>query len=153
MLKCCSFQPDSWLCMWYWLLCDHSPLAVHCQLFIISHSPLALYRLIVFVAILFLLLLQFIIAQLTVVLGAVYFQFIVVCWAVYHHFIHCHSTSKTFQEAFMELDTVLLIPHYLWVRMVCVSVCERERGRELSLIHIWRCRRNSACRSRWSPYH
>ena len=23
----------------------------------------------------------------------------------------------------------------------------------LSLIHIWRCRRNSACRSRWSPYH
>ena len=23
----------------------------------------------------------------------------------------------------------------------------------LSLIHIWRCRRNSACRSRWSPDH
>ena len=23
----------------------------------------------------------------------------------------------------------------------------------LSLIHIWRCRRASQCRSRWSPYH
>ena len=23
----------------------------------------------------------------------------------------------------------------------------------LSLIHIWRCRRNLPCRSRWSPYH
>ena len=23
----------------------------------------------------------------------------------------------------------------------------------LSLIHIWRCRRYSLCRSRWSPYH
>ena len=25
--------------------------------------------------------------------------------------------------------------------------------RYLSLIHIWRCRRYSLCRSRWSPYH
>ena len=27
------------------------------------------------------------------------------------------------------------------------------RERELSLIHIWRCRRDVLCRSRWSPYH
>ena len=26
-------------------------------------------------------------------------------------------------------------------------------GLYLSLIHIWRCRRYSLCRSRWSPYH
>ena len=26
-------------------------------------------------------------------------------------------------------------------------------GYILSLIHIWRCRRRFACRSRWSPYH
>ena len=26
-------------------------------------------------------------------------------------------------------------------------------GTPLSLIHIWRCRRYSLCRSRWSPYH
>ena len=30
---------------------------------------------------------------------------------------------------------------------VCVCVCV------LSLIHIWRCRRDPQCRSRWSPYH
>ena len=26
-------------------------------------------------------------------------------------------------------------------------------GIVLSLIHIWRCRRSTLCRSRWSPYH
>ena len=28
-----------------------------------------------------------------------------------------------------------------------------ETIEELSLIHIWRCRRSTLCRSRWSPYH
>ena len=28
-----------------------------------------------------------------------------------------------------------------------------HRALRLSLIHIWRCRRSYACRSRWSPYH
>ena len=31
-----------------------------------------------------------------------------------------------------------LVPHSLYM---------------LSLIHIWRCRRSTLCRSRWSPYH
>ena len=30
---------------------------------------------------------------------------------------------------------------------------ERHTGSVLSLIHIWRCRRSTLCRSRWSPYH
>ena len=29
----------------------------------------------------------------------------------------------------------------------------RKGVEALSLIHIWRCRRLDACRSRWSPYH
>ena len=28
-----------------------------------------------------------------------------------------------------------------------------QQDLDLSLIHIWRCRRYSLCRSRWSPYH
>ena len=39
-------------------------------------------------------------------------------------------------------------------------VCSREMTDStsctcitLSLIHIWRCRRSTLCRSRWSPYH
>ena len=30
---------------------------------------------------------------------------------------------------------------------------ETGPGEWLSLIHIWRCRRSTLCRSRWSPYH
>ena len=50
---------------------------------------------------------------------------------------------------------------YLFV-VPCGFKKRRKKGRclkrswaawDLSLIHIWRCRRNSACRSRWSPYH
>ena len=37
-----------------------------------------------------------------------------------------------------------------WLSGSIVSHC---RGRGLSLIHIWRCRRSTLCRSRWSPYH
>ena len=29
----------------------------------------------------------------------------------------------------------------------------RRANTNLSLIHIWRCRRRLRCRSRWSPYH
>ena len=31
--------------------------------------------------------------------------------------------------------------------------CIRCTSTYLSLIHIWRCRRSTLCRSRWSPYH
>ena len=30
---------------------------------------------------------------------------------------------------------------------------DEDRLVYLSLIHIWRCRRSTLCRSRWSPYH
>ena len=34
------------------------------------------------------------------------------------------------------------------------SICNLLRSALiLSLIHIWRCRRSTLCRSRWSPYH
>ena len=29
----------------------------------------------------------------------------------------------------------------------------KDDDKDLSLIHIWRCRRSTLCRSRWSPYH
>ena len=31
--------------------------------------------------------------------------------------------------------------------------CNARSSLRLSLIHIWRCRRSTLCRSRWSPYH
>ena len=35
----------------------------------------------------------------------------------------------------------------------CLSVMSVCPVLSLSLIHIWRCRRSTLCRSRWSPYH
>ena len=43
-----------------------------------------------------------------------------------------------------------MIFSYAWVK---VPHSVRYLCRNLSLIHIWRCRRYSLCRSRWSPYH
>ena len=34
-----------------------------------------------------------------------------------------------------------------------ISVFLTMSWKRLSLIHIWRCRRSTLCRSRWSPYH
>ena len=36
-------------------------------------------------------------------------------------------------------------------RAIQFEKSSKEEG--LSLIHIWRCRRSTLCRSRWSPYH
>ena len=36
---------------------------------------------------------------------------------------------------------------------VCSKNSWKLSGLYLSLIHIWRCRRSTLCRSRWSPYH
>ena len=33
------------------------------------------------------------------------------------------------------------------------NVVASRSATPLSLIHIWRCRRSTLCRSRWSPYH
>ena len=35
----------------------------------------------------------------------------------------------------------------------CLRKALRSSIVRLSLIHIWRCRRSTLCRSRWSPYH
>ena len=54
------------------------------------------------------------------------------------------------------VDTKSTLSH-LQRNWVCVRTRWHQivfRGRWfLSLIHIWRCRRSYACRSRWSPYH
>ena len=42
----------------------------------------------------------------------------------------------------------LLTCHALWH-----AAKSQHKCLYLSLIHIWRCRRASMCRSRWSPYH
>ena len=48
--------------------------------------------------------------------------------------------------------------HFILIRSLELLIRGNElviRGNvlKLSLIHIWRCRRSTLCRSRWSPYH
>ena len=42
----------------------------------------------------------------------------------------------------MDSPVPILMPEY-----------SQSMNSQLSLIHIWRCRRSTLCRSRWSPYH
>ena len=59
-----------------------------------------------------------------------------------------------------------LFPHFYHILrcsfcifcIMCSNLCLGSRKgirpvKNLSLIHIWRCRRIERCRSRWSPYH
>ena len=48
---------------------------------------------------------------------------------------------------FISIDKKIIIIYVLPARRLVRSELD------LSLIHIWRCRRSTLCRSRWSPYH
>ena len=60
-------------------------------------------------------------------------------------------------------ETAILHCSWWGTFQTCIVICERDWFAScfnaahllvnLSLIHIWRCRRIERCRSRWSPYH
>ena len=53
--------------------------------------------------------------------------------------------DNIFQDYYLKLNSWCPLSH---------STCRRlDDCLYLSLIHIWRCRRSTLCRSRWSPYH
>ena len=58
-------------------------------------------------------------------------------------------TSLSSEEFKTDLDRNNSIEENV-VRLAKLSF---DSGLDLSLIHIWRCRRLLTCRSRWSPYH
>ena len=51
------------------------------------------------------------------------------------------------------LSWPLLILRSQWVHAWPKITQLEQPSQMLSLIHIWRCRRSTLCRSRWSPYH
>ena len=50
----------------------------------------------------------------------------------------------------VSLSNNAIVPRARWAFQVSQGSVETLY---LSLIHIWRCRRSTLCRSRWSPYH
>ena len=61
------------------------------------------------------------------------------------HRLKDHNLESSGVETLETLP--LRVRSFRTVLKTSISVCY------LSLIHIWRCRRSYACRSRWSPYH
>ena len=75
----------------------------------------------------------------------------------------CHNHNKVSDDGCMYDGDGRM---WRWSRNLCSyfdKVSNHTKGRlrlvpqcntmHLSLIHIWRCRRSTLCRSRWSPYH
>ena len=72
------------------------------------------------------------------------------------------STKKVPKNVISNIGTGILLPQCFAIfynELVCKTIIPELVGsksftdKELSLIHIWRCRRYAVCRSRWSPYH
>ena len=62
------------------------------------------------------------------------------------------------QILFNQRPSATTVTTTLWVKKNCTKLflqylCQTKLYFDLSLIHIWRCRRSTLCRSRWSPYH
>ena len=63
---------------------------------------------------------------------------------------HISAVTRGFQTASQDVLVFPVIPcSYLTHNLITISASLWT----LSLIHIWRCRRSTLCRSRWSPYH
>ena len=64
---------------------------------------------------------------------------------------------QTFNSAVIHIMSIKFFSwsknHIFFPIRTCVTLTYQYKMVELSLIHIWRCRRYAVCRSRWSPYH
>ena len=72
----------------------------------------------------------------------------------YRRFCVRYSRSHEFPVSlFLLFDQLALFVLFLVPWSQKTDNAHAPIGLHLSLIHIWRCRRSYACRSRWSPYH
>ena len=55
----------------------------------------------------------------------------------------------------LQMTSSSMVPNMVLTELNMTSDWRKcwPRVNDLSLIHIWRCRRSTLCRSRWSPYH
>ena len=72
--------------------------------------------------------------QFMIVAVALYSCNINLCFMVWQYVNQIQNFATFGVKLYSEFGAVLVV----WI---------------LSLIHIWRCRRSTLCRSRWSPYH
>ena len=70
-------------------------------------------------------------------------------WVDFHW--NYFDSIDLFRKRLKPISACRIIPKYTWIFIT--EMPKRRLFQDLSLIHIWRCRRYSLCRSRWSPYH
>ena len=70
-------------------------------------------------------------------------------------FVNYYNSYWKFIESFSQMSGKLesLIKSAYHASNKQGSITNQWPEDHLSLIHIWRCRRSTLCRSRWSPYH
>ena len=66
--------------------------------------------------------------------------------------IFCHGAT-ILSKSFHIFCKLLQATRWTVMCVVLLQLASTGPHFRLSLIHIWRCRRYSLCRSRWSPYH
>ena len=64
-----------------------------------------------------------------------------------------HHVCLTKQSAIQLIKNIWTSSKFQLPRARIFHHERKQAVHTLSLIHIWRCRRSYACRSRWSPYH
>ena len=66
---------------------------------------------------------------------------------------HRHNTTQHVPDSDRHI-VIVTTPHSTYQTVTDTSSSSQHHtSHTLSLIHIWRCRRSTLCRSRWSPYH
>ena len=73
-------------------------------------------------------------------------------WVQLSNRVDCHFPHRQ-SKAASHTSTKSLLGQNGRKNTMFVSKFNKCIPKFLSLIHIWRCRRSYACRSRWSPYH
>ena len=70
--------------------------------------------------------------------------------AIYSYYIGANTRAHYNYLLLLFYFSLSLLVFY---RLIIKILYNKTTKDDLSLIHIWRCRRSTLCRSRWSPYH
>ena len=66
---------------------------------------------------------------------------------------HTRNTPRMPSTKWLKIFRIFNFPKIFVIPLRIFGTTVIHKSIILSLIHIWRCRRSTLCRSRWSPYH
>ena len=69
------------------------------------------------------------------------------------HIAPTFMNTRSYRQSLLSLLKIFLFKKWTICNLFSYKTRPTKHHLHLSLIHIWRCRRSTLCRSRWSPYH